>query len=711
VYNYRYSPRFIAPGPRLNTDGVLGLGRISVAWLSETISYGISQSLEPRSDASANSTTRHQFPKHIHMSKRAVDAILPPELSNKKFKTTHSMEEAVVLAHTRSMLGFSDTVATIMDILMAGDDAGRFDGRFCINYHEILNDFYYEYDGGHYHKDDRIEKDITKTKTKLAESSCNFIVRIRTVGASQFDYTHPRLKVIQVDGTCTEFVHAQYVASAIHELTGIPINLLARANSQLITDIKIYLSKTAEIAWEAVTAFTSNDKLRKTLMMTRGFPARSSVPKFMENLTRARGYVTTDTEFRKFVCDGLMPLLYHTPDLLWECLDTLITKYHIKSLQTFMCNSVTSLMAVDPDKLWECLDKLITKYHIKSLQTFMCDGVASLMAADPDKLWECLDKLITKYHIKSLQTFMGNSVASLMAADPDKLWECLDKLITKYHIKSLQTFMCDGVASLMATDPDKLWECLDKLITKYHIKSLQTFMCSGVASLMANDPNTLWECLDKLITKYHIKSLQTFMCSGVASLMANDPNTLWECLDKLITKYQIKSLQTFMSNSVASLMANDPNTLWKCLDKLITKYQIKSLQTFMCDGVASLMAADPDKLWSLFDEFGQALIKPMCNEVAKKLKDDVWVGHLRILHHLVKDPLIVHACIHRGCIRDQIHLINNELRAGMTPKQLKGSALTGHDKNANHKNQAFLAKLLARYAAARGLLALSQTPS
>ena len=50
-------PRLIAPGPRLNTDGVLGLGRISVAWPSETISYGRSQSLEPRSDASANSTT------------------------------------------------------------------------------------------------------------------------------------------------------------------------------------------------------------------------------------------------------------------------------------------------------------------------------------------------------------------------------------------------------------------------------------------------------------------------------------------------------------------------------------------------------------------------------------------------------------------------------------------------------------------------------
>ena len=481
------------------------------------------------------------------------------------------MEEAVVLAHVRSMLGFSDTVATIMDILMAGDDAGRFDGRFRINYHEILNDFYYEYDGGHYHKDDRIEKDITKTKTKLAESSGNFIVRIRTAGASQFDYTHPRLKVIQVDDTCTEFVHAQYVASAIHELTGIPINLLARANSQLITDIKIYLSKTAEIAWEAVTAFTSNDKLRKTLMMTNGFPARSRVPKFMENLTRARGYVTTDTEFREFICDGLMPLLYHTPDLLWKCLDTLTTKYQIKSLQTFMCN--------------------------------------------------------------------------------------------------------------------------------------------GVASLMANDPNTLWECLDKLITKYQIKSLQTFMSNGVASLMANDPNTLWECLDKLITKYQIKSLQTFMSNSVASLMANDPNTLWKCLDKLITKYQIKSLQTFMCDGVASLMAADPDTLWSLLDEFGQALIKPMCGEVAKKLKDDVWVGHLRILHNRVKDPLIVHACIHRGCLRDQIHLINNELRAGMTQKQLKGSASAVHGKHGNRKNQAFLAKLLARDAAARGLLSLSQTPS
>ena len=656
------------------------------------------------------------------------------------------MEEAVVLAHVRSMLGFSDTVATIMDILMAGDDAGRFDGRFRINYHEILNDFYYEYDGGHYHKDDRIEKDITKTKTKLAESSGNFIVRIRTAGASQFDYTHPRLKVIQVDDTCTEFVHAQYVASAIHELTGIPINLLARANSQLITDIKIYLSKTAEIAWEAVTAFTSNDKLRKTLMMTNGFPARSRVPKFMENLTRARGYVTTDTEFREFICDGLMPLLYHTPDLLWKCLDTLTTKYQIKSLQTFMCNGVASLMANDPNTLWECLDKLITKYQIKSLQTFMSNGVASLMAndpntlwecldklitkyqikslqtfmsnsvaslmaADPNTLWECLDKLITKYHIKSLQTFMCNGVASLMAADPDKLWECLDKLITKYHIKSLQTFMCGGVASLMAADPDTLWECLDKLITKYHIKSLQTFMCDGVASLMANDPNTLWECLDKLITKYQIKSLQTFMCDGVASLMANDPNTLWECLDKLITKYQIKSLQTFMSNSVASLMANDPNTLWKCLDKLITKYQIKSLQTFMCDGVASLMAADPDTLWSLLDEFGQALIKPMCGEVAKKLKDDVWVGHLRILHNRVKDPLIVHACIHRGCLRDQIHLINNELRAGMTQKQLKGSASAVHGKHGNRKNQAFLAKLLARDAAARGLLSLSQTPS
>ncbi|AEO97740.1 hypothetical protein ENVG_00346 [Emiliania huxleyi virus 84] len=271
--------------------------------------------------------------------------------------------------------------------------------------------------------------------------------------------------------------------------------------------------------------------------------------------------------------------------------------------------------------------------------------------------------------------------------------------------------MCDGVASLMANDPNTLWECLDKLITKYQIKSLQTFMSNSVASLMANDPNTLWKCLDKLITKYQIKSLQTFMCSGVASLMAADPDKLWECLDKLITKYQIKSLQTFMCDSVASLMANDPNTLWECLDKLITKYQIKSLQTFMSNSVASLMAADPDTLWSLLDDFGQALIKPMCNGVAKNLKDDVWVGHLRILHNLVKDPLIVHACIHRGCLRDQIHLINNELRAGMTLKQLKCSVSAAHNKYGNRKNQAFLAKLLARDAAARGLLSLSQTPS
>ena len=50
--------------PRLNADGVLGLGGISaIDWFPKTISYGRSQSLEPRSDASTNSTTHHQFPK------------------------------------------------------------------------------------------------------------------------------------------------------------------------------------------------------------------------------------------------------------------------------------------------------------------------------------------------------------------------------------------------------------------------------------------------------------------------------------------------------------------------------------------------------------------------------------------------------------------------------------------------------------------------
>ena len=176
------------------------------------------------------------------------------------------------------------------------------------------------------------------------------------------------------------------------------------------------------------------------------------------------------------------------------------------------------------------------------------------------------------------------------------------------------------------------------------------------------------------------------------------------------TKYYVPNetqFREFICNGLMPFLYHNPEKLWECLDLLVTKYQIKSLQTFMGNGVASLMATDPEKLWSLLDEFGQSLIKPMCNEVANKLKNAAWVNHLRTLNSMV-DPLTVHACIHRGCLRNKIHLIINELNSGMTQDHLKARISATHDKAATEKNAAFLAYLLERNAAAESLLQLSK---
>ena len=270
-------------------------------------------------------------------------------------------------------------VYEIINSLVLGDEYNRSDMVLYIN----NEPFIFEYDGGYWHDESRILRDIKKTEKLLKFYKESIVVRIRVKCKNEYDYNHPddRCTIIKVD------------SSNLIDIVNKTTRILSEKYPSLNSTFKI-LSK-------------SEIKNAEKLYYNINNICHDNYKIFYELIIKIIGKTNTNKILDKH---GYNIRIHQIP----KCLEKLKTEYDItgKNMVTFMCDSVASRM--DDEKFWEGLEKLKTEYDItsKNMVTFMCGGVASRM--DDEKFWEGLEKLKTEYDItsKNMVTIMCDSVAS-----------------------------------------------------------------------------------------------------------------------------------------------------------------------------------------------------------------------------------------------------------------------------------------------------------
>lgn len=101
-----------------------------------------------------------------------------------------SKEEIKFAAHLLRALGLECTRDSVVAALIDGARNGLWDMRFA-----VLN-LFVDYDGGYYHTEERIHRDESKTREKIADPSA-LVLRVRVKNAAPLALDeHPRLSVV-----------------------------------------------------------------------------------------------------------------------------------------------------------------------------------------------------------------------------------------------------------------------------------------------------------------------------------------------------------------------------------------------------------------------------------------------------------------------------------------------------------------------------------
>ena len=276
----------------------------------------------------------------------------------------------------------------VIETLRSGARHGLWDGRFPTKTRPLL----FDYDHGHYHGDDRRERDERKSLEALRHEDEPLVLRIRVDAPSLQLPHHPRLLVVDVSTGTTILERWQAV-----------LEQAARAWPDAFGEAtsSVAISRRAEeAAREAIVHFNAAEA------------------RMLADLAAAFGQLAPQILQVHGVRQG-MELGLFIPQLR-----RLVTTYGIAhaKLPTLLCDGVASGLLREG---WlEQLDRLVTTYGIAhaKLPTLLCDGVASGLLREG---WlENVARLVHTFEIaaRKLPTILGGSLSSILGSNNIDQW-------------------------------------------------------------------------------------------------------------------------------------------------------------------------------------------------------------------------------------------------------------------------------------------------
>jgi uncharacterized protein YlaI len=357
----------------------------------------------------------------------------------------------------------------IFDGLCLGDDLQQLDWAT----REVLPDsrlLMFEYDGGYWHGEARLEGDLAKSQRLLDANPEAVLVRLRTAGAPPF----PLERLSDDDRARTLVVHSD--ARTVAEQTQCAARALAAR--------WLPAAPTAAAAPPVGGAVVVEQALGDVL-------ARADAT-FAHNRRALAALVGEDRLVPLLRTHGVLGRLAPLRTFLEWLRDQ--WKLDAKQLTTFMCDSIAAKVGTPEEaRLRAFLEWLRDQWKLdaKQLSTFMCNGVAAKVGTPEEApLRTFLEWLRDQWKLdaKQLTTFMCNGVAAKVGTPGEaRLRAFLEWLRDQWKLdaKQLSTFMCDGVAAKVGTPEEApLRAFLEWLRDQWKLdaQQLSTFMCGGVAA-------------------------------------------------------------------------------------------------------------------------------------------------------------------------------------------------------------------------------------
>ena len=289
------------------------------------------------------------------------------------------------------------SVNRVINGIKLGYECGLFDYAFYLEKRLIL----FEYDGGYYHTEERLERDRQKCENALQKYENCLIIRVR-VKAAPLLIQHKNIIVISVN-TCKIETIVYEVAKQLVEHIDDPYkqHLMNTCNEKRMICDNCFVQLVKIL----------DDARRHQIQILHTFLEE----KHIEKLLHVHGMKS-----------GMQ--LFNISEEIKKIND--IHKIKGDKLVTFMCSSVASALVKSPDKFWSGIDTLANQGITgDKLVTFMGDSVASALVKSPDKFWSGIDMLVVQ-GIKGdkLVTLMHDSVAAALIKDAHEFFNALSKL-------------------------------------------------------------------------------------------------------------------------------------------------------------------------------------------------------------------------------------------------------------------------------------------
>jgi hypothetical protein len=428
-----------------------------------------------------------------------------------------SKEEVNFAAHILRALGLKCTRDTVVAALIDGARNGLWDMRFAAL---IL---YVDYDGGHYHTKERIERDESKTREKLDADRSALVLRVRVKNAAPLALDeHPRLSVVSF-ATSSLSVILPGVARALASILPEPFAERLRRLGALQRAPRD--AQAAAAARDAIEELVAREK-RNVALLEETWGRKN-----------ARALLKIYGVARLLECGALLPALQELRTALG------LTQ---KQVVTFMCAGVAARL--ESPAFMAALATLREDFTAAQIVTFMSNSVAARL--ESPVFMEALAALREDFSAAQIVTFMSNSVAARL--ESPAFMAALAALRKDFNTEQVVTFMCDGVAARL--ESPAFMAALAALREDFTAEQIVTFMSNSVAARLESP--AFMAALATLRREFTAEQIVAFMCDGVAARLESP--TFTEMLRKMRTQQNLTSAELVTRKRVTELIAAVP---------------------------------------------------------------------------------------------------------------------------------------------------------
>jgi len=302
-------------------------------------------------------------------------------------------------------LAFGLNINDIINGRDVGHKYGRWDWGFVFSFGTLL----FDYDGGYWHKDTRLDKDTQKSLDAVKKKNV-IVIRVR-VNAIPLSIDHERIHIFDIK-KCDPEIIAKKVWNIVKKYDEtLRNNKIENSAENTMHELQKQIDVEYNRTFIRLELLSHGDKIWISKIMS-----------FHGVLSRFSYYV-----------DGLAKLKDD-----WGMTKNDLTK--------FMCNSVAA--KIDSPALWDGLAKLKDDWGMtkNDLTKFMCNSVAAKI--DSPALWDGLDKLKSVLGIQYLSIIMNNSIASRISSKSfvDVIIKMSEKnLMKEKYLKKflISPYVCD----------------------------------------------------------------------------------------------------------------------------------------------------------------------------------------------------------------------------------------------------------------------------